>query len=498
MPHPDTIVVILAAGKGTRLKSGLPKVLHQAGGRSLLEHVIRACQPLGARGTIVVTGYQSAQVAAVAESFGAQTVLQSPQNGTGHALLAAREAIPEDAVRVLVVPGDAPLVRTETLVALLAAQATARASAAVLTAKLAAPEGYGRIVRGTGGDVAAIVEEKSASPERRATCEVNSGIYWFRLARLWPVLERVRPDNLHHEIYLTDAIALLHDHGDRVAALCADDAREILGCNTRAELAGVDRIFRERKATALMEAGVTLYLPETIFIDAGVEAGMDTVIQPGVHLLGRTRIGARCTIGAGCVLLNADIADDVEIKPHSLVLNSRLGAGSGVGPFAHLRDGAELRPGARIGNFVEVKKSIIGEGTKAMHLSYIGDATVGESTNIGAGTITCNYDGKRKNPTTIGDRVFIGSGTELVAPINVGSGAYVAAGSTITGDVPADSLAIARSRQENKPGWATSRAKSSPEAATIPATDSADAGDDLEREKPAAQPHRGKTKTAAK
>jgi bifunctional UDP-N-acetylglucosamine pyrophosphorylase/glucosamine-1-phosphate N-acetyltransferase len=473
MPPHDTVIVILTAGKGTRLKSGLAKVLHQVGGRSLVEHVIRSCQPLNARATIVVAGYQAPQVRAVAESLGARTVLQEPQNGTGHALLAAREAIPRNAVRVLVIPGDAPLIRTETLAALLDAHETSGAAAAVLTANLPNPMGYGRIIRSTDGsspgcDVAAIVEEKSATPEQREIREVNSSIYSFTLAELWPLLGRIRPNNFHGEIYLTDVIALLRERGERVTPLCVADPREILGCNTRGELADVDRFFRHHKAAMLMQAGVTLYLPETILIDADVEAGMDTVIQPGVHLLGRTRIGERCMIGGGCVLLNADVADDVEIKPHSLVLNSRLGAGTGVGPFAHIRDGAELRTNARIGNFVEVKKSTIGAGAKAMHLTYLGDATVGAETNVGAGTITCNYDGVRKNPTTIGDRVFIGSGTELIAPVSVGNGAYIAAGSTITENVPADALAIARSRQANKPGWAKSKSRSASAPAPPP------------------------------
>jgi bifunctional UDP-N-acetylglucosamine pyrophosphorylase/glucosamine-1-phosphate N-acetyltransferase len=505
MSNSDTIIVILAAGKGTRLKSGFAKVLHQAGGRSLVEHVIRACQALGVRGTIVVTGYQSDQVGAVAESLGAPTVRQHPLNGTGHALLAARKAIPRDAGRVLVVPGDAPLIRTETMAALLNAHEKSGAAATVLTAKLANPTGYGRVIRPpdehstkahrSGNDLAAIIEEKSATPDQRAICEVNSSVYSFTLARLWPPLEQIRPDKFHGEIYLTDVIAMLHQRGDRVVALCADDPQEVLGCNTRAELAAVDRIFRVRKAAALLEAGVTLYLPETIVIDADVQAGMDTVIQPGAQLLGRTRIGERCAIGAGCLLVDADVADDVEIKPHSLVLNSRLGAGVAVGPFAHIRDGAELLPGARVGNFVEVKKSTIGEGAKAMHLSYLGDATIGAATNIGAGTITCNYDGVRKNPTTIGERVFIGSGTELVAPVSVGSAAYIAAGSTITENVPAGSLAIARSRQVNKEGWTTSHGRFAQEATPPPARP---ASGDAAKSKGSGGPRRGKGKAAAK
>jgi len=465
----DTVIVVLAAGKGARLKSGTAKVLHKVGGYSLLDHILRACEPLHAQGTIVVVGHQAEQVLAVAEAWGARPVLQEPQNGTGHALLVAMEAIPAGAARVLVVTGDAALVQTATLQALVESQKQSVAAAAILTAKLENPIGYGRIVRGASDVVESIVEEKSASAEQRAIREVNSSIYCFDLATLGPCLEQIRPDNAHKEIYLTDVIGLLRAQGHRVVAKCVDDTREILGCNTRAELAEVDSIFRQRKAASLMEGGVTLYLPETILIDADVEAGPDTVIQPGVQLLGRTRIGARCVIGAGCVLLDADVANDVEIKPHSLVLNSRLAEGTAVGPFAHVRDGAELRSRARVGNFVEVKKSAIGEGTKAMHLTYIGDATVGAGTNIGAGMITCNYDGVRKNTTIIGDHVFIGSGTELIAPVRIGDGAYVAAGSTITGDVPAGSLAIARGRQVNKIGWVSARRDAAQDESAAPA-----------------------------
>jgi bifunctional UDP-N-acetylglucosamine pyrophosphorylase/glucosamine-1-phosphate N-acetyltransferase len=470
MPLSDTVIVVLAAGKGTRLKSGTAKVLHKVGGYSLLDHILRICETLRALGTIVVVGHQAEQVLAVAEAWGARPVLQEPQNGTGHALLVAREAIPSKAARVLVIAGDAALVQTTTLQALMETQKRSGAAAAILTAKLENPQGYGRIVRGLENEVEAIVEEKSANEEQRAIQEVNSSIYSFALSTLWPCLEQIRPENAHKEIYLTDAIALLRAQGRRVVAQCVADPREILGCNTRAELAEVDSIFRQRKAAELMDAGVTLYLPETILIDADVQAGQDTIIQPGVQLLGRTRIGARCVIGAGCVLLDAEVADNVEIKPYSFVLNSRLGEDTAVGPFAHVRDGSELRPRARIGNFVEVKKSAIGEGTKAMHLTYIGDATVGAGANIGAGTITCNYDGVRKNPTTIGDRVFIGSGTELVAPVRIGDGAYIAAGSTITEAVPADSLALSRGRQVNKVGWVAARRKASQKDSGAPAS----------------------------
>ncbi|HEV2488796.1 MAG TPA: bifunctional UDP-N-acetylglucosamine diphosphorylase/glucosamine-1-phosphate N-acetyltransferase GlmU [Candidatus Acidoferrales bacterium] len=452
----DLIIVILAAGKGTRLKSDLAKVLHRAGGRTLVEHVVLACQPLGAN-TLVVIGHQGEDVRAAVTPLGASTVLQRPQNGTGHAMLIAREAIGAESRIALVLPGDAPLIRTETLRALLETHRTGRAAATILTAQLGDPSGYGRIVRNPDGTVVAIAEEKSASSSEREIREVNSSIYCFALDKLWPCLTSVRPENVHREIYLTDAIALLNQKGERVLALEVTDAREILGCNTRAELSEVDRVFRARKAAALMDAGVTIYLPETVWIDPDVEVGRDTVIEPGVQLLGKTRIFSGVKIQTGTVVLDSDIDENAVIRQHSIVYRSHLGAGTVVGPFAHLRDGAELRPGARVGNFVEVKKSVLGEGVKAMHLSYLGDATIGRDTNIGAGTITCNYDGVKKNPTRLGERVFVGSDTALVAPISVGDGAYIAAGSTITEDVPADALAIARGRQVNKPGWAAAR-----------------------------------------
>ena len=463
----DTVVVILAAGKGTRLKSNLAKVLHRAGGRPLIEHVVRACQPLEPAEVLVVAGHQADDVGAIVTPLGARMVLQEPQNGTGHALLVAREAIGSRAKFAVVVPGDAPLIHTETLAALATGQRAGRAAATILAAKLDDPSGYGRIIREPDGSVAAIVEEKAARPEERVIREINSSIYCFTLEKLWPCLELVRPENVHREIYLTDAIALLNESGEKVSAQICVDSQEILGCNTRAELAEVDRVFRRRKTAALMEAGVTIYLPETVIVDAEVEVGSDTIIEPCVQLLGKTRIGEGCAIRTGSILADAILADGVEVKQHSLVMSSRLGPGTGVGPFAHLRDGTELREGARVGNFVEVKKSTLGEGVKAMHLTYLGDATVGAKTNVGAGTITCNYDGVRKNPTTIGERVFVGSGTELVAPVKVGDGAYLAAGSTITDDVPADALAIARGRQSNKPGWAAARrAKMQPAKAT--------------------------------
>lgn len=476
----DLAILILAAGKGTRLKSNLAKVLHRAGGRALVEHVVRACTPLNAR-TVVVVGHQAEDVRAIVEPLGAKTVLQEPQNGTGHAVQVARETL-SGARTVIVLPGDAPLIRTETLQALLKRHADGRAAATILSANLDDPSGYGRIIRRDDGSVAAIVEDKALAPSQRSVNEINSSIYCFELAKLWPCLDQVKSENAHREIYLTDVIALLDQRGEKVLAQVAPAASEVLGCNTRAELAEVDRIFRSRKRAEVMAGGVTMLLPETTLVDAEVEIGQDTVMEPNVQLLGRTRIGANCSIGTGSVISDSVLEDGVTVKAHCVVTSCRFAGNVVVGPFAHLRDGAELKHGARVGNFVEVKKSTLGEGVKAMHLSYLGDATIGRSSNIGAGTITCNYDGVRKNPTQIGERVFVGSGTELVAPIRVGDGAYIAAGSTITADVPGEALAIARAHQVTKDGWAAERrSRTSSDQVIVPGASRKAAGNSKRR-----------------
>ncbi|HYS23829.1 MAG TPA: bifunctional UDP-N-acetylglucosamine diphosphorylase/glucosamine-1-phosphate N-acetyltransferase GlmU [Candidatus Eisenbacteria bacterium] len=456
MSNNDLGIVILAAGKGTRLKSSLAKVLHCAGGRTLVEQIVRSCQPLKARETVVVVGHQAEQVAAVVEPLAALTVLQRPQNGTGHAMQTAKRALSR-AKFAVVLPGDAPLVRTDTLKALIAAHHNGNAAATVLSAVLADPSGYGRVVRKSETAVSAIVEESQLTNEQREINEINSAIYCFTLEKLWPALAQVKPNNKHRELYLTDAIAVLNAKGETVLAQVAADAREVLGCNTRADLAEVDRVFRERKRNALMDDGVTIQLPETVLIDPDVIAGEDTIIEPGVQLLGKTKIGSRCTIRTGSVLNDAILGDDVTVEPHCVVTQSRLDDRVIIGPFARLRPDNHLKAGARIGNFVELKKSTIGEGTKAMHLSYLGDAKIGTKSNIGAGTITCNYDGFHKYPTSIGNKVFIGSDSVLVAPVRIGDGAYIAAGSTITENVPSDGLGIARSRQVNKLGWAAKK-----------------------------------------
>jgi bifunctional UDP-N-acetylglucosamine pyrophosphorylase/glucosamine-1-phosphate N-acetyltransferase len=439
------------------MRSNLAKVLHRAGGRPLIEHVVRACQPLKAAQLLAVVGHQANEVGALAKILGARPVLQQPQRGTGHALQVARRAIPRTAKLALVIPGDAPLLRTETINALLDMHRRGEAAATLLSAELDVPTDYGRVVRDSEGRVQCIVEEKSATPEQRAIREVNSSIYCFTLEKFWPCLNALRPENFHRELYLTDVIGLLRERNERVLAQLAGDPKEILGCNTRADLADVDRIFRARKASELMHSGVTIYLPETVVIDPEVTVDPDTLIEPCVHLLGKTHIGARCKIGTGSVLRDVRAGDDAQVGAHSILDSSRVGAKAHIGPFSRLRPGADIRDGAYVGNFVEVKNSVVHEGAKAMHLTYLGDASIGRESNIGAGTITCNYNGVSKFPTRIGDRVFIGSDTALVAPVRVGDGAYVAAGSTITENVPADALGIARGRQVNKPGWAARR-----------------------------------------
>src|SRR5712675_1122246 len=456
MPNKDVVIVILAAGKGTRLKSSLAKVLHRAGGRALIEHVVRCCAPLKPKRIVTIVGHQAEQVTAAAGPLESQTVLQQPQNGTGHAMLVAKRAL-GNAKIAIVLPGDAPLIRTETLKALLATHRAGSAAATILTAVLADPSGYGRIVRKSETQVGAIVEESQLTPEQRELNEINSSIYCFTLAKLWPALSHVKPNNKHREIYLTDAIAELAAKGETVLAQIVRDPREVLGCNTRADLAEVDRIFRERKREELMAAGVTIQLPETVLIDPDVSAGEDCTLEPGVQLLGKTKLGERCVIRTGSILQNAILDDDVTVQPHSLIEESRLERRTTVGPFARLRIGTHLKAGARVGNFVETKKAVIGEDSKVPHLSYIGDARLGSKTNIGAGTITCNYDGVNKHQTTIGNRVFVGSDSVIIAPVKIGDGAYIAAGSAITKNVPAQSLGVARSQQINKKGWAAKR-----------------------------------------
>jgi len=450
---PATHVLVLAAGKGTRMISARPKVLHHVAGAPMIDYVLDTAAALGAATRTVVVGHEAGQLrAALAGHAGLRFVLQEPQLGTAHAVRQAEALFAGVTGTLVLLSGDVPLLSADTLGALLAHHEAAGAAATILTAVVNDPSGYGRILR-DGDFVLGIVEHRDATDAERGIREINSGIYAFDLEPLFPALAEIASNNAQKEYYLTDLVAIYRRAGRTVSALVVDREEEILGINSRVELAAMSqRVWQARRA-ALMSAGVTLEDPATTYVDRGVSVGADTVIGPGVSLLGRTSVGARAVIHGGVRIVDSALSDDVTVLDHCLVVGSRLADGVSVGPFAHIRPGSELCAGSRVGNFVEVKKTKLGRGSKANHLAYLGDATIGEKVNIGAGTITCNYDGVSKNRTVIEDGVFIGSDSQLVAPVTIGEGAYVAAGSSITKSVPAGALGIARSKQVNKEGW---------------------------------------------
>lgn len=455
-------VVILAAGKGTRLKSRAPKVLHKSGGSTLLEHVIAATSAVAPAGdTFVVIGHEAEQVRAAVQATGVKFVEQREQRGTGDALKCAQPSLAAYE-HALVLVGDAPLLRPETLRRLRDLHLQHQADITLLTAEPDDPTGYGRVIRRMQNgkptaEVSEIIEQKMLSPEQLSLREINSGIYCFRLEPLFKHISELSDQNAAGEFYLTDMAGILSKAGYRVIAVPAESATEVLGVNSRAELAQLDAAERERTCAKLMSAGVTIYRPETTVIDSDVEIGQDTVIEPFVQLLRGTKIGADCRIHSFSVISGSQLSDGVTIKPGCIITDSIVKARAELGPYSHLRPGSEIGEEAHIGNFVETKKTRMGRGAKANHLSYLGDAEIGAKVNVGAGTITCNYDGVAKYQTVIEDGAFIGSDSTLVAPVRVGAGAYVGAASCITEDVPADALAVARARQTNKPGWAGAR-----------------------------------------
>jgi bifunctional UDP-N-acetylglucosamine pyrophosphorylase/glucosamine-1-phosphate N-acetyltransferase len=451
-------VVVLAAGKSTRMKSARPKVLHDLAGRMLIEHVLHTASTLPAVSTTLVVGHAADDVKAALHGWPhLNFVVQSPQLGTGHALLQAEALLSGKKGTVLLLYGDVPLLSSGTLLRLLEAHETKRAAATVLTTELDDPYGYGRIVRDTDGQIARIVEERDASAEQHAIKEINSGIYALSLSKLFDTLHRLATDNAQGEYYLTDLVSLYHHEKRRVEALCVDTPDELRGVNSRVELAEMAKIVRQRRNKAVMLSGVTLEDPETTYIDEGVTIGMDTTLGPGVRLQGRTTIGERCIIQAGCRLTDVVVGDGVTILDHCILTSAEVGDDAKMGPFSHIRPDSVVGASAHVGNFVELKKTVLGRGSKANHLAYLGDAVIGEGANIGAGTITCNYDGSKKHQTTIGDGAFIGSNSALVAPVKIGVGAYVGAGSTITEDVPAGALGVARGHQHNKNDWVATR-----------------------------------------
>ncbi len=458
MINQDFSVVILAAGKSTRFKSERSKLLHSLAGRPLGDYIVRTALGAGPETLLMVIGHDAASVRETLARPGLKFVEQKQQLGTGHALMIARPQLEKcSGSTVVVVVGDAPLLRAETLRALVAAHQKARATASVLTMRLDQPRGYGRIVRSSGARVRAIVEEKLCTPAQRRIKEVSSGILCFSRPDLLGHLDKLSDKNPQKEYLLTDLVKIFNRYRKNVVAFPVADSREVLGVNDRVELAQMERILRMRKAETLMRDGVTIVNPESTYIDADVEVGNDTLIEPGVSLLGKTRVGRGCTIRVYSTLSDTALGDRVMVRPFTVVTGCEIGSDVLLGPFANLHHGAVIGGNVRIGNFVEVKNSRVGQGSKAAHLTYLGDATLGQQVNIGAGTVTCNYDGKKKNPTNIEDGVFIGSGSMLVAPVRIGEGSYVAAGSTITEDVPPESLAIGRARQVNKEGWLRKR-----------------------------------------
>jgi bifunctional UDP-N-acetylglucosamine pyrophosphorylase/glucosamine-1-phosphate N-acetyltransferase len=458
---PRVAIAIMAAGKGTRLKSQLPKVLHEAGGKPLLAHVIAAARAVvPASDVFAIVGHEADRVRTALADGGVNFVLQLEQRGTGHALRVAETAL-SGYDHVIVLSGDAPQITPQTIAQLLNFHLDKKAAMTLLSADLDRPAGYGRIVRKNtrSAEVQAIVEEKSASPAQKQIHEINAGFYVFDVPQLFANIRKLSTANPHAEYYLTDMAAVLTRARKRVVIWKTENSAEVLGANTRAELSIIDYQMRMRKCHELMAEGVTIFYPATCVIDSGVEIAADTVIEPFVQILGRSRIGAGCRIRSYSVIRDSEIADGVLIRPGCILEEARVGPSAILGPYSHLRPGSDIGEGAHVGNFVETKKIKLGKGSKANHLTYLGDAEIGAGVNIGAGTITCNYDGVQKHTTVIDDEAFIGSDSTLVAPVRVGKGAYVAAASCITEDVPQDALALGRSRQITKEGWAREKRK---------------------------------------
>ena len=459
-------IAIMAAGKGTRLKSKRPKVLHEIGGQALLKHVIAAAKTLVATDNIYcIVGHEADRVKAAVAPTGVKFVMQEEQRGTGHALQMVKayftltgEKLPEN---MLVLSGDVPLIRPETIRAICEMHLAESAAMTILTAVPEDPTGYGRVLRaGSGVEVSAIVEQKSLQPQHGNPPEINSGIYCFKTEALFAKLDLLSTDNAHGEFYLTDVAALLVGDGERVVAVKAESVDEVLGANTIAEMMHLDQAMRAATARRLMAMGVTIFRPDTCVIDAAVSVGADTVIEPYVQLLGATKIGSECRIRSYSVIQNSSLGDGVLVRNGCIMDGAEISVGAILGPYAHLRPESRIGAGAHVGNFVETKKITLGKGSKANHLNYLGDAEIGAGVNIGAGAITCNYDGVAKHLTRIGDGAFVGSDSTLVAPVSVGDGAYIAAGSCITEDVPEGALALGRSRQVTKDGWARRKKES--------------------------------------
>jgi bifunctional UDP-N-acetylglucosamine pyrophosphorylase / glucosamine-1-phosphate N-acetyltransferase len=450
--------VILAAGKGTRMKSALPKVLHPLCGQPLIHYPVRLARQLGSTATVLVVGHGAEAVEAALATENVAFAVQAEQLGTGHALLCARPVLADFRGTILLLCGDVPLLRAATITQLLDYHHCQGASVTVLTATMENPHGYGRVVRDD-DEVVAIIEEKDATPEIRTLREINTGIYCFDAPFVFAALSQVGCDNAQGEYYLTDVLGLARSAGKKVCALAAAEGEEAMGINDRVQLAEADALLRLRINREHQRAGVTIVDPAATYIEPGVEIGADTIVHPGAHLRGTTKIAANCSIEPGALITDSRVGERVQIKAGSVVEGAEIGAGCAIGPMAHLRAGTVLLGENKIGNFVETKKARFGLKSQASHLTYIGDAEVGERVNFGCGTITCNYDGVNKFQTTIGDDVFVGSDTQFIAPVTIGRGSLIAAGSTITKDVPADALALSRCEQKVIEGWAAKKRK---------------------------------------
>jgi bifunctional UDP-N-acetylglucosamine pyrophosphorylase/glucosamine-1-phosphate N-acetyltransferase len=447
-------VLVLAAGQGKRMRSSKIKLLHEVAGRPMIVHVLEAARGLRPDRVITVIGHQADEVRAATEGLSDEFVIQKEQRGTGHAVLQASKALGRRGRSdLLILNGDLPTLKGTTLRGLLDAHRRFKAAMTLVTAELDDPTGYGCIVRDDRSALTRIVEEGDADRATRKIHEVSCGIYCSNAAKLLKILQRVKPDNVQDEYYLTDAVHELIEAGSDVAAFLHRDVEEVLGVNTRTELARASKTLYARKAVKLLDSGVTLLDPGRTWIDPRARVGRDTVIYPDVIVEGVCSIGESCTVRPGTRIVDSVISRGVEIKDHSVVVESRVGEGAMVGPFAHLRPGTVLDARVKVGNFVETKKARLRAGTKASHLSYLGDTEIGEGSNIGAGTITCNYDGEKKHFTKLGKGVFVGSDSQLVAPVKIGDGAYVGAGTTVTKDVPPRALAVGRAEQRNIEGW---------------------------------------------
>jgi bifunctional UDP-N-acetylglucosamine pyrophosphorylase/glucosamine-1-phosphate N-acetyltransferase len=450
----EVAALVLAAGKGTRMKSEHVKVLHEAGGVPLIDWPVAAAKEAGACRIVLIAGHQAEKVQAHFSNDPAISfALQEEQLGTGHAVACARSALGGFTGTVLILCGDVPLIRAETLSAMLDAHRARKAELTVLTTHVANPFGYGRIVKREGGRIIRIVEQKDATPEELQITEINSGIYCVEAGFLFDAVARLSNDNAQKEYYLTDIVKQAAEKDLMSLAFPISDADEVMGVNDRVQLAAAGAVLRRRINEALMLSGVTMIDPTACYIDRSVTIGSDTIIHPNVHIFGRTVIGKGCVIEPSVVIKNCVIAEKVTIKAGSVMTDSTIGEEAAIGPMAHLRPDSQLGPHVKIGNFVETKKIIMGEGSKASHLTYLGDASIGRDVNIGCGTITCNYDGVKKHRTVIGDGVFVGSDVQFVAPITVGANSLIAAGTTVTQDIPPDSLALARVPQVNKIDW---------------------------------------------